>query len=210
MKKKCSINGCDKDKLARGLCKMHYNNFMARGDALLFGPMGDPKNRVNADGRPSLSHAAKNPHKGGSKKGNNNCGKKTCPANVKIIKFMHYLRNIDFAKAQAKAYDPEKKREYKKRWKENNKGIVNADTAARKRHIAQATPKWLTDEQKAETVMIYKIAAEKTTITGIAHHVDHIVPLRGSNVSGLHVFWNLRVVTAEENYQKNNKFSDQS
>jgi 5-methylcytosine-specific restriction endonuclease McrA len=181
---------------------------MARGDALSFGPKGDPRTRVNVDGKPSLSNAAKNPYRGGSKKLPNNCGKKTCPANSVILRMFYYFRNTETSKQRATEYDPVKKRQYRKKWKNENRGAVNADTAARKQHIAQATPKWLTEEQKAETVMIYKVAAEQTLITGIAHHVDHIVPLRGSNVSGLHVAWNLRVVTAEENYQKNNKFSD--
>lgn len=187
---------------------MHYKNLMARGDALSFGPRGDPRFRVNIDGRPSLSNAARKPYRGGSKKVSNNCGHKTCPANSSLMKFFYYQRNIEIAKSRAKSYDPEKKRIYRKRWKADNRGVVNSHTAKRKLHISRATPEWLTEEQKSETVMIYKIAAEKSAITGIAHHVDHIVPLRGSNVSGLHVPWNLRVVTADENYQKNNKFSD--
>ncbi len=153
-------------------------------------------------------NAAKNPYKGGSTPLVTGCGKGTCPANLKLVKILHYEKNKTKYIERAKAQDPEKKRTYKKRWKESNRGVVNAATAARKKHIAQATPNWLTEEQRLETVLIYKIAVDKTESTGIAHHVDHIVPLRGSNVSGLHVPWNLRVVTAEENYQKNNKFSD--
>lgn len=187
---------------------MHYNNFMARGDALLFGPKGDPKNRVNVDGRPSLSQAAKNPYRGGSKKGANNCGKKTCPANVAIVKYFYYLRNAEVVKARAALQPVEKKRANKKKWSDNNRGYVNANTASRRRHIKIATPKWLTAEHKAEIVATYNEAVRIGEETGIPHHVDHIVPIRGKNVSGLHVPWNLRVITAEENYKKLNKFSD--
>jgi len=56
------------------------------------------------------------------------------------------------------------------------------------------------DEVKA----VYAEARRLTEETGIQHHVDHIVPLQGEKVSGLHVPWNLQILTASENCSKSN------
>lgn len=78
-----------------------------------------------------------------------------------------------------------------------------------------AAPKWLTAEQKREITDIYRERNEMRLSTGIEHEVDHIIPLNGKEallsgdiveVCGLHVPWNLRVCTREENQAKSNKF----
>jgi len=90
-------------------------------------------------------------------------------------------------------------------WQKSNRGKVNALWA--KRHAAklQATPSWLNELQIPEIESFYVEAARLTKETGIAHHVDHIVPLQGKEVRGLHVPWNLQILTAEENHKKGNK-----
>jgi hypothetical protein len=64
-------------------------------------------------------------------------------------------------------------------------------------------PDWADKEKIKE---IYLEAAKKSAETGIKHHVDHIIPLRGKNVCGLHVHTNLRVITAIENLQKGARY----
>jgi hypothetical protein len=61
---------------------------------------------------------------------------------------------------------------------------------------------WLTNEQWDEMEDVYREAARLTRETGIKHHVDHIVPLRGKTVSGLHVPWNLQPLPALVNLKK--------
>lgn len=98
-------------------------------------------------------------------------------------------------------------RQNAKKWRETNKGKKNADTAKRFAAKMQRMPKWLTKEEKRRIDCYYQVAAMRTKESGYAWHVDHIVPLRGETVSGLHVPWNLRVIPAQENMNKGNRYA---
>lgn len=102
--------------------------------------------------------------------------------------------------------NPEKWREAVRRWEKNNPDKLRAKWAARHTAKLNATPTWLTDQQKLEIQHKYLLAVIHEQITGIKWHVDHIVPLRGKKVCGLHVPWNLQVIPAKENVRKNNTF----
>ena len=73
----------------------------------------------------------------------------------------------------------------------------------RKMTVANQTPVWANQDYIKR---LYKDAVTISRITGVDYEVDHIIPLHGENVSGLHVQGNLRIITAEENRKKRNEF----
>ena len=99
-----------------------------------------------------------------------------------------------------------KKYEYNYEYRRRNKEIVNYHSAKRHTDKNNRMPKWLTKEDILEMHNMYKLAAFLKKTTGLSWHVDHIIPLRGKKVSGLHVPNNLQVLPAEENVKKNNKY----
>lgn len=98
-------------------------------------------------------------------------------------------------KVQEKFYETSRDR-LKRRYKDS---VARANKANR-------TPKWLSFSQKLEIECFYYKAMRYEEETGIKYHVDHIVPLNGKNVSGLHVPWNLQIIPAKENLSKGNNF----
>ena len=129
---------------------------------------------------------------------------------VKDRKHAWYQENREQVIRAAATRPAAQLREYRNTWKENNKVQVRADTKARRRKHRDATPKWLSRKQKSEIRQLYQIAITMTQTTGEQYVVDHIVPLRGESVCGLHVPWNLRVITQDENLKKSNKLVDHS
>jgi len=91
-------------------------------------------------------------------------------------------------------------------WKKNNPAKVIANTTQRKKYIKQRTPKWLTPDDKWMIEQAYELAVLRKKMFGFSWHVDHIIPLRGKLVSGLHVPTNLQVIPGRENSSKSNKF----
>lgn len=81
-----------------------------------------------------------------------------------------------------------------------NKSFLTAKRRATKKN---ATPFWADLEAIRQ---IYLECQKVSEETGIKHEVDHIIPLQGKNVSGLHVHYNLQILPAEQNRQKSNKY----
>ena len=90
----------------------------------------------------------------------------------------------------------------------NNRAKRNANWYKYFASKIQRTPKWLTKEHFLEIEEFYTISKMFQLYTGQKYHVDHIVPLQGKNVSGLHVPWNLTVLPESENCRKYNKYND--
>jgi 5-methylcytosine-specific restriction endonuclease McrA len=120
----------------------------------------------------------------------------------------YYEKNRQAVIARAAARPAEEKRRNRAEYKDRNVDVVRADTSVRKRRHREATPKWLTPAERLQMRDLYLQARKLTELTRERYVVDHIVPLRGESVCGLHVPWNLRVITQEENLKKSNKHVD--
>lgn len=90
--------------------------------------------------------------------------------------------------------DPIAKAEYDKQYMQSNAEKL------------QRTPKWLTNIDLENIKNKYYLAQMKTQLTGETWHVDHVIPLKGKYVSGLHVPSNLQIIKSMENFKKSNVF----
>lgn len=104
-----------------------------------------------------------------------------------------YARNRDDFAERNRAY-----------YLENTDAFI-AREAERRARLVKATPKWLTKAHRDWMTALYAVARHRTRAEGVEYHVDHIVPLQGRNVCGLHVPWNLRVMLGADNLSKSNK-----
>lgn len=95
-----------------------------------------------------------------------------------------------------------------KEWKENNPSLRASHKASYRASKLSASPSWLTEYHWHCIEAMYSIAKRLEELTQEVWHVDHIVPLQGRNVCGLHVPWNLRVVEASVNLTKSNKYEE--
>ena len=122
-----------------------------------------------------------------------------------------YQKRKDRALARNREYyreNKERKLSYGKKHYQQNKSKYAEYTRTRQAKILQRTPDWLSEDHKAELQDFYWLAKDLTAVSGETYHVDHIVPLQGDNVCGLHVPWNLQILPADINLSKGNRYAD--
>ena len=130
-----------------------------------------------------------------------------CKKCVKSKNLIHYSENKDSHKVLTYSWREKNKDKhclYTENWRKSNPHKHSAKQARRRATQLNATPKWA---NKNLIDKIYHLASNKKVITGIDWEVDHIVPLQGKDVCGLHVEYNLQIIQSSDNRKKSNKFN---
>ena len=137
----------------------------------------------------------------------------TCKETKPYSQYSKCVRYRDNYFAQCKFCVNQKRKERResinnkaKLYYQKNKQYYITKGYLRAKGVRQAKPNWLTQDHKWMIEEIYELRKLRSEATNVEHHVDHIVPLRGKDVCGLHVPWNLQVITATENLSKSNQF----
>ena len=115
------------------------------------------------------------------------------------IRYQEKLKDDPKHRAESRA-------RYHKHYEENASyySAKGSESARRKKRTFGT----LSSEHKKQVIALYVEAKRLTEETGIPHEVDHIEPLRGKNSCGLHVPWNLQILTKRANREKGNRFGD--
>ena len=128
------------------------------------------------------------------------------PEKTRASKTAWQKRNPEKEAVKAAAWraaNPDKVREITKRHYWCNRDKIIRDVV--ERNAKHRTPPWADLDAIAA---IYAKSRAVSRATGIQHHVDHFIPIKGQMVCGLHVETNLRVIPAAENIRKFNKFHE--
>jgi ribosomal protein L3 len=132
-----------------------------------------------------------------------------CKACRSIIGKTHYKENNEKEIERSRTYRTKNKEVLKLRAakrRKKNKAQLLAYTVKRRLSKICRTPEWLSKEQTTEIASFYVMAKELEKVFPWKQCVDHIVPLQGKTVSGLHVPWNLQILSASMNEAKGNRF----
>ena len=132
----------------------------------------------------------------------------------KVNRELVYAKNKAWNKANKEHVAAKRKTRYaeegaperatRRAWSRNNPATNSAKTARYRAAKLNATPAWT---ELNMIKLMHQIAHRVSKETGVAHHVDHIIPLKSDRVCGLHVHVNLQLLTASANCSKNNHFT---
>lgn len=232
--RKCSTDGCEAVHYGKGYCRPHYRWFVEQGNKALPNescvvcggeiPVGK-RRHAKFCGRPCQmkwhrQFGCYTPE--ALKKSIGVCGEPGCDREIRAHGMcnVHRLRVYKYGNPDAffakrvtgncieggcgePAIRKDRCKKHYQRWYLNeHRREIYVNNNVRRTRLAQATPPWV---DMKEMKRVYMDCAHITAATGVEHHVDHIVPIKGRIVCGLHVPWNLRVLPAKLNRQKSNK-----
>lgn len=112
----------------------------------------------------------------------------------------YYIEN--YIKCPRRIKAPEEKLETKLRREKRTRHSRTAYQAVRRAKKLNATMDYSTNDKIS---LLYDKCKWLESLTGLKYHVDHVIPLNGKNVSGLHVWENLQILEASINFSKGNK-----
>jgi hypothetical protein len=200
MEKICKIDGCGCCVRNKDLCNKHYLRLLRHGDPL-YQKRKSPGTATDEDKK----RWKREEYQRNKSKYIARAAKWADQNQEKVRAYFEREENKEKSRKRTKewaAQNKDKKRSYDREWVKNNRAVSNSHKAKRRAKERSATPNWLTKEQIDAIKAIYSEAERLTQETGIRHEVDHIVPLAGKTVSGLHVPWNLRAIPATENNRR--------
>lgn len=216
MIKICCIDGCDKPVYRAGMCNAHRIRARRHGDPSA-GRRSPLSNHCGKSNCPAAKKVWAHVHyiqNSDAYKAKSVRWRQENPERYAERKAAYFSR--DDVKRRMRettrkwvAANPERKREMDLEFKAKNPAKVTSYKARYRAARRQATPPWLTDTQIAQIEAVYEEARRLSQETGVPHEVDHIVPLAGKVVSGLHVPWNLRAIPKVANNRRPRIYCDE-
>jgi hypothetical protein len=131
------------------------------------------------------------------------------PDKVKQSKRSYYEKNREKVLAKSLEYatqNSDKLREYRQKRYAENYDLYVASANIRRARKLKATPAWDADLTELVTAEAARLVRARRAATGFKWHADHVIPLRGRSVSGLHVWNNIAVIPAKLNLVKGNRY----
>lgn len=208
----CSIPDCNETfRVRRGLCNKHYLKFLRYRNPLDLSRKspgeqnhcGKPTCPANKKLRNAVDYIRKENHY-------KNLAalwrqKNQEKYKQRIVDYLSREDVISRSRERTRKWvetNKELKKASDKKYRAKNRGKLNFYGSMHRSKKLQATPSWLTENDLRSIKSIYESAKSLKAYTNIQHDVDHIVPLNGRTVCGLHVPWNLRVLKREENNKR--------